>query len=84
MNLLCNIVKAYSSSVQEEKQWNMGCTWDMKALAMVVWREEPVALVAQHGQSSSRSKSSNQNTLHYSYCDQEHHVQHVESWMGIH
>lgn len=70
MNLLPDVVKAYSSIVQEEKQRSLGAAREtMENSAMVVRRAESVVLVVQHGQGSSSQKP-----LHCSYCDRGHHV----------
>ncbi|RVW27296.1 Retrovirus-related Pol polyprotein from transposon TNT 1-94 [Vitis vinifera] len=76
MNPLPDVAKAYSSTVQEEKQRSLGATRETtENSAMVVQRAEPMALAVRHGQgSSSRSNPSNQKPLHCSYCDRDHHV----------
>ena len=77
MNPLPDVAKAYSSIIQEEKQRSLGTARETtENSAMAIRRAELVALVVQHGQgsSSSRSNSSTRKPLHCSYCDRDHHV----------
>jgi len=75
MNPLPDVTQVYSSIIQEEKQRHLGTTHDtIKALAMVVKKNEPTTLIVGHKQGPPCFNSSNRKPLHCSHCDKDHHT----------
>lgn len=76
MNPLPDVAQAYSSIIQEEKQWSLCAACETtETSAMTVRQDEPVALAVRHGQGFSSRSNSNRKPLHCSYCDRYHHVE---------
>lgn len=88
MNPLPDDSQAYSSIIQEERQQNLGARRKtIEASAMVVQKDEPVALAVRHKSGpSSRPNSSKRKALHCSYCDRDIIIQerHAGSYMVFH
>nr|KYP65699.1 Retrovirus-related Pol polyprotein from transposon TNT 1-94 [Cajanus cajan] len=73
---LPDVSQAYSSIIQEENLRNLGTRKEtIEASAMVVQKEEPIALAVRHKYgSSSRPNSNYRKPLHCSHCDRDHHT----------
>lgn len=76
MNPLPDVSQAYSSIIQEEKQWYLGARREtIEASAMVVLREEPIALAVRHNFGQYYyPNSNNRKPLHCSHYDRDHHT----------
>lgn len=76
MNPFPNIVKAYASVVQENKQRSLGSIREVADNSVMdVCKKESVAMATRHGQGApSHFISANRTPLYCSYRDCNHHV----------